>query len=199
MDVLFALVRTPEKTKHMSTNPPGVKLHVDLYRWFWPIPRGLEGQAIFQLRQSPMGSPKFDQADSGPKRALRTWIWGILHVAGADCGCGADVIVPGAIRRIASCTVTSAPDDGDRPWPAGSSIRRIRARQRVLIARNWAMLRCSGADRGCGADVIVPDAIRRIAWGTATPAPQPRPAPEQRSIAQIRAMSAFFRAQIRLM
>lgn len=66
------------------------------------------------------------------------------------------------------------------------------------MARVWAICRCSGADLGCGADFIVPDATPRIALGPVRAAPQPKPAPEQRSIVRLRAVSSAVRTQVRL-
>lgn len=53
---------------------------------------------------------------------------------------------------------------------------------------------CLGADFGCGADFAHPDAIRRIPSGLPQLAPQPKPAPEEGEVAQIRALRAPCRA-----
>lgn len=92
-------------------------------------------------------------------------------------------------------------DDGNRPRPARSSIKRSRAAKKVINARSWTVSLLSGTDVGCGANFTGPDAIQQIAAGLLKiSAPQPQQAPEKRNIVQVHigALSSLARVQLRL-
>lgn len=87
-------------------------------------------------------------------------------------------------------------NDGCRPWAARSRVRRSVARTWAPKAPVLAICRPSGAGLGRGADFRGPDAIFRIASGLRLHFQNRRR--KERTIVQIRALSAHFRAKVRL-
>lgn len=81
-------------------------------------------------------------------------------------------------------------DDGDRRWPARSSISRSWARKAALRFGVGTIFRCSGSEFGRGAPLTP---------GPRRSALQPNSEPENWNIAQIKALNALFQAKHRLM